>query len=216
MRTVVGVFPSRTEAEDVARDLEALGIPEDEVTIADEAGADNHEWSSRNLAACGGLSFGWFLAGLIPIITQCSRAAATGLGASTGAVAGLIAGMAALMVTGGTPIIAGSVIATVLAALCIGAIGGGLITAVYTMGVSHEGIPLVGEAVREHGVVLAAHVDVPREEEALRVMNEHGGRQTCAAADAWTATGWTGPHPAEEPYPSDSSYVSHPAGKVAS
>jgi hypothetical protein len=215
MRTVVGVFPSRTEAEHVARDLKALGISGDEVTIADEAGADNHEWSRRNLAACGGLSFGWLLAGLIPLITERSRAAATGLGASTGAVAGLIAGMAALMVTGGAPIIAGSVIATVLAALCIGAIGGGLITAVYTTGVSHEGIPLTSEAVREHGAVLAAHVDLPRQQEALRVMSEHGARQTCTAADAWIATGWPGPHPVEEPYPSDSSYVSHPARKAS-
>jgi hypothetical protein len=123
--------------------------------------------------------------------------------------------MAALMVTGGAPIIGGSVIMTVLAALSIGAFAGGLITAVYSMGVSHEGIPLAAEAEREHGVVLAAHVDAPREPEALGVMSEHGARFTCIAADAWIASGWTGPHSAEKPYPSDSTFISHPAGKAA-
>jgi len=37
MRTVVAVFPSREEAEHVAQHLEALGIPNEEVSIA---GAD--------------------------------------------------------------------------------------------------------------------------------------------------------------------------------
>lgn len=213
MRTVVGVFPSRTEAAHVARDLNALGISEDEVTIADSAGAENHEWSSRNVAACGGLSFGWMLAPLVPVLAERSRAVATWLGASIGGVLGLIAGMAALMVTGGAPIVAGSVILTVLSAVGIGAMAGALIVGVYSMGVSHEGIPLCSEAAREHGVVVAAHVDAALEPEALRVLNEHGARNSRAGDDAWVASGWTGQHPAEEPYPSDSSFISHPAGK---
>jgi hypothetical protein len=214
MRTVVGVFPSREEAEHLAHDLKELGIPEDEVIIADSAGADNHEWSSRNLAACGGMAFGWFIAGLIPVMAERSRVAATLIGASVGSIAGLIGGLAVLVMRGGIPLFGGSPITMALSVLATGALGGGLIAAVYSMGVSHEGKPLVVEAAREHGVVVAAHVDVPREPEILRVMNEHGARNSRAGADAWRASGWTGTHATEEPYPSDSSFISHRPGKL--
>lgn len=212
MRTVVGVFPSMTEANLVAHDLNAIGIPADEVSIADGASASSHEWSQRNVAAMGGAAFGWFLAALIPVVAERGRSAATGFGASVGAVAGLVAGMAALAVRAGEPIIAGSAIVTVLVALAIGATAGGLIAGMYSLGVSHEGIPLSDEAVREHGVVVAAHVFEAREPDALRIMKEHGARKARGGNDAWSASGWTGAHGIEKPYPSDSSVRSHEPG----
>jgi hypothetical protein len=78
------------------------------------------------------------------------------------------------------------------------------------MGVSHEKLALAVEAKKEHGVVVAAHVIELREPEAVKVMNEHGAKSLRADADAWMASGWAGAHPAEEPYPSDSEYRSHP------
>src|SRR6185437_6580517 len=88
MRTVVGVFPSREEAIHVANDLNTLGIPEDEINIADSAGANGHEkeWSRRNIAACAGTAFGWFLAALVPAVAEQSRVAAVAFGASVGGV----------------------------------------------------------------------------------------------------------------------------------
>lgn len=207
MRTVVGVFPSRTEAEQVSRDLNAIGISVDEVTVADSTSAEDHEWSRRNLAAVGGSSFGWFIAGLIPMVAKRGRAAATGLGAAFGAGAGLVAGAIAMAIRGGDPaIIVGSTVV-------VGAFAGGMIARVYNMGVSHEGIPLTDEANREHGVVVAAHVDESHGPDAVRVMNDHGARNTRLEDDAWLASGWTGAHPVEKPYPSDSSVRSHVPGR---
>jgi hypothetical protein len=211
MRTMVGVFPSREEADRVAHDLNALGIPADDVSIADGTGGDRREWSHRNIAACTGASYGWFVAGLIPLVAERSRAAATGIGASVGGLAGVLAGLAALAIRG-APIVAGSQVATVVAALAIGAGFGAAIAELYSMGVSHEDVPLDNEAVREHGVVVAAHVDLPRAPKALWVMNEHGARNLRADADAWSASGWTGAQWIEEPYPSDSSFRSHQPG----
>jgi len=193
----------------VARDLNAVGIPADEVSIADGEAAEGHEWSQRNLAAVGGLSAGWFIAGLIPLVAKTSFSGAVTLGASIGGAAGFLAGMVALAIRGGNPIIAGSGMATAFAAVAIGAAFGALIAGMYNMGVSHEEIPLVKEAVREHGVVVAAHVDAPRAPDAFRVMTEHGARNLRADADAWTASGWTGPHIQDEPYPSDSTIRKH-------
>jgi hypothetical protein len=213
MRTVVGVFPSRAEAEQVARDLQSLGISPDDLSIADGAGAENHEWSSRNIAAAGGLAFGWFAAGLIPAVAEQSPAGATGFGAAVGCIGGLVAGLVALIIRHGAPFVADSAIVTALTTMVIGAVGGGLIAGMYRMGVSHEGTPLFAEALREHGVVVAAHVDIPREQDALRVMNEHGARNVRADADAWLASGWDGGCPIEMPYPSDSSVRSHQQGR---
>lgn len=212
MQTVVGVFPSRAEAERVAHDLNFAGIPSDEVSIADSAGTEGHEWSQRNIAAVGGLSFGWFMAGLIPLVANRTFRGATEIGASIGALAGLVSGLAALAIRGGVPIIAGSAVATVFAALALGAAFGALIAGMYNMGVSHEDIPLRDEAAREQGVVVAAHVDVPRVQHALRVMTEHGARNLRADTDAWKASGWAGASLDTEPYPSDSSIRRHEPG----
>jgi hypothetical protein len=213
MTTVVGVFPSQEEADRVARDLHSLGIPADDVSIADGTGKDRREWSQRNISACTGASYGWFIAGLIPLIAERSRAAATGIGAAIGGLAGIVAGLVALAIRGGVPIDAGGPVATVFATLAIGAAFGGVIAAIYSAGVSHEDIPLDNEAVREHGIVVAAHVDPPRAPKALSVMNVHGARNLRFGADAWSASGWTAAHVKEEPYPSDSSVRSHQPGE---
>lgn len=212
MRTVVGVFPSREEADRVSHDLKAIGIPSDDVSIADGTGGDRREWSQRNIAACTGASYGWFVAGLIPLVAERSRLAATGIGAAVGGAVGVAAGFIALAIRGGAPLVAGSQAATVFAALAIGAAFGAAIAELYSMGVSHEDIPLDNEAVREHGIVVAAHVDPPRAPEVLRVMNEHDARKLRDDADAWSASGWKGEHITEEPYPSDSTFRSHQPG----
>lgn len=219
MRTVVAVFPSRAEAEHVAHDLEALGVPNEEVSIAGGADADRAarcekegEWSRRNIAAAAASGFGWFLAGLVPLIAERTRAGASTVGAALGGAAGLIIGLIAIIV-GGAPIAAGGSILTILLVLGIGAAAGGFVADLYSRGVSHESDALCLEAVREHGVVVAVHVDGAREADALRVMNEHGGRKTQAGADAWLASRWTGKYSNDEPYPSDSSFRSHEPGK---
>ncbi len=209
MRTVVGVFPSRTEAEHVLRDLNRVGVPADEVTVADSVRVEGHEWSERNLAACGGLSYGWLMSWLIPLVAKRDFVHATMFGAAIGAGAGLFAGVLAVAVAGGSPLATGHEIATVWAAVGIGFVFGAAIAGLYNMGVSHEEIPLQAEARREHGVVVAAHVDVPRAPQALKVMTEHGARNLRTDVDAWKASGWTGSFVPDEPYPSDSTIRRH-------
>jgi hypothetical protein len=188
MKTVVGAFPSMAEAERVARDLEGMGIDKDEISViaGNEAGAHN-EYLKK------------------PTGTGAAAASAASFGGGVGIVAGLIA----LAIPGVGPIIAGGALATVLTGLGVGAAAGGLMGAFTNMGISHEEAPLYQEAVRRGGVVVAAHVNDPMEEDALRVMNEHGARDLKAEADAWRASGWKGAYSNPHPYPSDSAIAAH-------
>lgn len=209
MRTVVGVFPSRADADHVVHHLHEAGVPSDEITVADANNADHREWSDRNLAAIGGLSAGWFMAWLIPLVAKRNFPAATTFGAAIGGAAGLIAGLISFSVRPGNPILFHSAALTLIAAAAIGIAFGALIAGMYNMGVSHEEIPLQQEAEREHGVVVAAHVDALREPEAVKLMTEHGARGLRDETDAWKASGFTGTYIPDEPYPSDSTVRKH-------
>jgi len=211
MRTVVGVFPSRDEADAVLHDLNAIGIPPDEVAIG-EPGATDHEkeWSRRNISAAAASAWGWIFALMIPEISERNLAGATVFGAEVGAAGGMLAGAVFSAIraasTGGPshPVI------SAVTGLVIGGFAGALAAAYYNMGVSHERLALCTEAEQEHGFVVAAHVIEAREPDALRIMNDHGAKKARGDADAWLASGWTGAHPAEEPYPSDSEHRAHP------
>jgi hypothetical protein len=212
MRTVVGVFPSREAAESVARELNTVGIPFDEVAIADSTSKDHEkEWSRRNLAAAAGSGFGWFLAGLIPQVAERSRAGAEIFGFSVGGGAGLVAGLGFAALQSSTTGLPPHTLAGAVIGLLIGGAAGGSAATLYNMGVSHERLALAREAEMDHGVVVSAHVSHTREEETIGIMKSHGAIKTDADADAWAATHWVGPHHKEEPYPSDSTFRSHPA-----
>lgn len=209
MRTVVGVFPSRADADHVVHHLYQAGVPSDDIIVADARKADHREWSDRNLAACGGLSAGWFMAWLIPLVAKRNFRGAATFGAAIGGTVGLIAGLFSLAVRPANPILFGSAVLTVIAAVAIGMTFGALIAGMYNLGVTHEEIPLQEEATREHGVVIAAHVDALREAETVKLMTEHGARNLRDEIDAWKASGWAGTYIPDEPYPSDSTVRKH-------
>jgi len=213
MRTVVGVFTSREEATAVLRDLNNIGIPPDDVAVAEGRGSKDHdkEWNRRNISAAAASAWGWMFAGLIPLVSERNLAGATALGAGVGAAGGMLAGIAFAAIQSAS--VGGpdhTLLAAVLGLLICGTCGG-VAAAYYNMGVSHEKIALDREAEIDHGIVVAAHVIESREAHTIKVMQEHHAFKTNADEDPWRASGWTGPHPSEEPYPSDSEYRNHPA-----
>ncbi len=206
MRTVVGVFSNEEEAKHVIDHLIEAGVPSDDVAVADAVKAEGHEYSERNLAACGGMAPGWFMAWLVPLVAKRTFPAAVAFGAAVGGATGFLAGLVALRA--GSP---ASALVTLLAGAAVGAIFGAVIAGTYNMGVTHEEIALKDEAAREQGVVVAAHVDKVTADTAYRVMDEHGARALRVEADVWKATGWSGTVVPDEPYPSDSTIRKHAA-----
>jgi hypothetical protein len=209
MKTVAGVFPTEDEAVRTRGDLMMLGISDDEIIVAsgdkdcfDKVSEENEYRMSAALAPSGA---GWVVSGLFrKIISGRSAPAAAAVGAVAGLVFGAVGALIAhairppaLAHVNGFLVLAGIVVA--------GALVGAVLAWIFALGVSHEGIAFCAEAEREHGVVVAAHVSETIEPDAIRIMTEHGAAKLRSDADPWRAAGWSGPHPEDEPYPSDSS-----------
>jgi hypothetical protein len=187
-KTVAGVFSSLTEAEYAARDLQKLGIPSDNISVIAGNQENRHE---KYLAKAKRASL--------------TTAEAATSGASKGGGVGIVATLVALSIPGVGPMVASGALATVLAGLAVGAVGGGVIAALVNMGFSREEASLYEEAVRRDAVILAAHVTAPVENEALAIMKQHGSRDIREQIAAFD------PHP----YPWDDSVrAAEPPGTI--
>ena len=216
MRTVVGVFPKKAEAESVRSEFNRIGIPPDEVMIVEGPDSPkNHEteWSDRQIAstAAAGSSFGWFVAGLAPVVAQRTLRGAILFGIALGGALGMLGVSAVARIHAHATHTPQQALLGAMAGLAIGGILGAWVSAFYNLGVSHEKIALHREAEASHGVALAAHVREDAEKAALNVLEAHHARNARAAKDVWEATGWKGGHPYQKPYPSYSEYSSHQA-----
>ena len=174
MRTVAGILPSVGEARYVAHKIESLGIPRNEVSVVSEV-MDKHE---------------------IRKVERSKRndAAAARDGALRGAGVGLLLGGLVLALPGVRPFVLGSAILTLCATALVGAILISVMVMMDNMGQSHEEAALHDEAVRENGVVLAAHVSDETEPEVLTTLRNNGARHVQTVAG----------YRYEHPYPCDS------------
>jgi hypothetical protein len=187
MKTVAAVFPSLSEAREVCRDLEHIGVPREAISLIAGNDASRHdEYLEKARDA------------------STSTEAAAASSASFGGGMGILAMLIALSIPGVGPIVALGPMLTVLAAMGIGAAAGGLIGAFRNMGISHEEAPLYEEAVRRGAVMVVVIVDDRFEGDAAAVMSRHGARDVRDEADTWGHTGWSGPAHDPHPYVSDS------------
>ncbi|HVW86453.1 MAG TPA: hypothetical protein VHB50_17325 [Bryobacteraceae bacterium] len=183
---MAAVLSSMSEAEHVARHLENLGIPREDINIIAGNEANRHDEYMKEVKR-----------------ESTTTGAAAASGASFGGGVGILAGLAALAIPGVGPIIAGGAMATVFTGMGIGAAAGGLVGVFKNMGISHDEAGLYEEAVRRGHIFVSAHVTDPMETEVRRIMEEHGARDVRADAEQWRASGWTHPNP------SDSSIRAH-------
>jgi hypothetical protein len=182
MKTLAAVFASMADAEHVARHLENLGIPSDEVHIVAGIVAGNDP--ARKNEYLEDAKKG-----------ETGTAEATVTGARFGGGIGILASLAALAIPGVGPIIAGGAMATVLTGLGIGAAAGGLLGAFKNLGISHQEAGLYEEAVRRGKVFIAVHVNEEMEAQVSQVMEEHGAQDIHREAESWRAGGWRHPDP---------------------
>jgi uncharacterized membrane protein len=197
MKTVTGIFPTMLEAHNVMRELEGIGVPEDALSIVAGNESDRHkEYLEKAQKASE------------------STAAAAASGASFGGGMGIVATLVALSIPGVGPFIAAGAMATVLAGLGIGAVGGGLISAFHHMGISHEEAPLYEEAVRRGSIMLIAKVDDTAEPQVTDLMRRGGARDLRQEADTWRESGWKGPRTDPHPYVLDDSIRAHEMSEI--
>ena len=151
-KTVVGLFGSNQEADDVVRDLRAGGFAASDISILanhDKAAPGSDREESTNLGT------------------------GIGAGAAIGGIAGLILGIGALAIPGIGPIIAAGPIAAALTGAGIGAAAGGLLGTLSHMGVPEDEANFYAEGIRHGGALVAVHAAEGRVQAALDILNEH-------------------------------------------
>ncbi len=183
MRTVAGVLPGVAEAWFVVHKIESLGIPRNEINVVPEA-MDKQEIRKVERS-------------------KRSDAAAACVGAVRGAGFGLLLGGLVLVLPGVRAFVFGSAILTLCATALVGAVITSVMVMMENMGQSHEEAALHDEAVREGGVVVAAHVSEETEPEVLTTLWNNGARHVQAVADV-SRFGLASEYRYEHPYPCDS------------
>ena len=153
-RTIARLYDAHADATQVVTDLEAAGVPHDDISIV----ANN-----RNDRDAGDGDTG--------------TGAATGAtaGALIGGGAGLLAGIGALAIPGIGPVVAaGWLVSTLAGAVTGGAAGaatGGLIGSLTNSGVPEREAHVYAEGVRRGGSLVTVRTDEARAVEVERIMD---------------------------------------------
>ena len=190
-RTVTRLFDTQSQAESAVRELEAAGIPEDDLSLVAgrRSAEETRTFAHDNEAAEG-----------------------AGKGAATGVVVGggvgLLAGLGLLAIPGLGPVVAvGWLASTAVGAVAGAAAGGatgGLLGALKDAGVGEKDAHVFAEGVRRGGTLVSARVE---EADAARVEAILGksGIDAAERGALYRQEGWTsfdekaGPYTGEAP-----------------
>ena len=152
-QTVVGLFPTRAQAEGAVSDLKDAGFTKDQVGVA----MTNLE-EQRMLADDTG--------------AEVAEGAATGA-VSGGVVGGLIGLLGSLLVPGVGPLVVGGVLASTLTGAGIGAATGGIIGALVGVGVPEADAAHFDQGLRTGSTLVTVDAG-SRTGDALEILQSHG------------------------------------------
>lgn len=187
--TVTGMFDRTEGAAEARRDIEALGVPPEDIGFlvnrADDQGLVDDESSNAGAGASTG----------------------AGLGTLLGGGAGLLTGLGVMAIPGVGPIVAAGWLATTLAGAVAGAVAGGaaggLVGAMTHAGVDEESAQVYAEGVRRGGTVVTVQVEDERRGEIEQVLLENGAIDAIARGEAYRSAGWQRYDPDAPPYTPD-------------
>ena len=175
-QTVTGLFDRYMDAAAAVRELEAAGIPHDDISrVANPSvPVDRHDRTS-NAAA--------------------DARKGAGVGAAVGGGAGLLTGLGLMAIPGVGPVVAaGWLIATAVGAAAGAVAGGavgGMIGALTASGVSEDDANVYAEGVRRGGTLVTAHVDDQRVSQAREILQRSRSVDLVARRNAYRQAGWT-------------------------
>lgn len=185
MTTVTGLFDDYQDASDAVGELEATGVPRDDISIV----ANNSDnWYQADTASGTGED----------------AATGAGLGAVVGGAGGLLAGLGIMAIPGIGPVVA----AGWLAATAVGAVGGalvggaagGIVGALTESGVSERDAHIYAEGIRRGGTLVTAQVDDRLTDEAERILRGSRSVNLEERRGAYEQSGWNGFDSNAEPY----------------
>lgn len=177
-KTITRLFDDYADAATAVRELEALGISHDDISIVannthGHHGVDGHDGVNSD----GDVSRG------------------TSTGALLGGAGGLLAGLGLLAIPGLGPIVAAGWLAATAAGAGIGAAGGaatgGLVGALKNAGHSDEDADVYSEGVRRGGTLVSAKVSDAHVAQAEAVLDGNRSVDAASRGAAYRETGWT-------------------------
>lgn len=164
MASVVGLFPSRDQAEKAIKAFREKGLTEKEVSIVAKQetvkGAGAKAGGRQDMEAGGDLGTG-----------QDLTSGAT-WGGTLGGLAGLLASAGALAIPGIGPLVAAGPIAATLGGAAAGGIAGSLID----WGVGGEAGKKYEEGVKRGEILAAVKADKAKVDEAAQIMRQYGAK----------------------------------------
>lgn len=182
-KTVVGLFDTRSMAEQAVQALVDSGVSRDDVSVVANNNADDTQTT-------GDASHG----------DTAATGAATGAlgGGVLGGTLGLLVGLGVLALPGIGPILAAGPIAaalgaagtTALVGAGIGAVSGGLLGALVGAGIPEEDANYYAEGVRRGGTLIMARVDDAMTGTAYNIMQQQGAVDIEDRGSEWRQSGW--------------------------
>jgi hypothetical protein len=194
--TISRLYGSYDRAAQAVRDLEAVGVPHDSISIVAN-NADN--WYGGNGAGTtrrvdrdrDGVDDRAEGAG-----------AGAGIGAAVGGTAGLLAGLGLMAIPGVGPVVAAGWLAATAAGAVAGGATGGIIGALTQAGVSDDDAHVYAEGVRRGGTLVSARVN---DADAARLENvlDRSSLRTADLRAGYQRSGWKSFDAQAKPYTAD-------------
>lgn len=177
-RTIARLYDSYDDAVQVVNDLEAAGVPRDDVSIV------SNDTRHRDASTGAGTGAG----------------AGASVGTLVGGGVGLLAGIGALAIPGVGPVVAAGWLVATLTGAGIGAAAGGLIGSLTGAGVSEEEANVYGEGVRRGGTLVTVRHDDAQTDRVSSIMAQYRPVDWQQRGEEYRQAGWTRFDDAAGPY----------------
>ncbi len=161
MKTVVGVFKSRNQAEKAVRELKENGFGDNEISIVAKDGKEARGGGATQVGREAGV--GWGGDDIGEGVT---------FGGGLGGLAGLLAGAGALAIPGIGPIVAAGPIAGALSGAVTGGVAGGLLD----FGIPEERGRHFEERVRQGDILALVRSDDQKVSDASMIFRQNGAQ----------------------------------------
>lgn len=197
-KTVVGLFDTFAEAQNVVQALSDRGFPNEDISlIANDSRGEFAQYGHTDARQVGDTR-----------TTDDATAESAGAGAVggtvVGGVLGLLVGTGLLVIPGIGPVLAAGPLATALGATALGAglgaAAGGLVGALVGSGVPEDEANYYAEGVRRGGTLVTVRADDHRANEVYDIMRHSGAIDVQERGTTWRNEGWSRFDPDAGPY----------------
>lgn len=196
-KTLTRLFDHYSDAENAVRDLEAMGVPHNDISIVanDSVGTPGGALTGHNDVGTKAAVAGHETAHAVGHADDrgdVSRGATTG--ALVGGAGGLLAGLGLLAIPGLGPVVAAGWLLATAAGAGIGAAGGaatgGIVGALKNSGHTDEEANVYSEGVRRGSTLVSAKVPDAMADGAVAMFGRYNAVDAATRGSAYRASGW--------------------------